>query len=234
MNWTISLKKFIMVRTVSNKVMLYPTLKRVVDVAGSIVALILFSPIIIFTALYIKIMSPEGPIFADTPKRVGKGGKEFRFLKFRSMIPNAHKWLEDHPEWYEKYKANNYKIDPSEDPRFIKGGFIKFMRKVSIDELPQFINVLRGEMSIVGPRAYYPFEIKEQAAKFAVNPETVAKAISVLPGITGPWQVGGRSLLNFDKRIQIDADYAGKKSILYDIWLIFKTPYAVITMKGAY
>ena len=214
--------------------MSYQLLKRALDIIGSVAALIVFSPIIIFTALYIKLMSPEGPVFADIPKRVGKNGKEFRFLKFRSMIPNAHNWLDDHPEWKEKYKANNYKIDPKEDPRMIKGGFINFMRKVSIDELPQFINVLRGEMSIVGPRAYYPFEIKEQAIKYNVPADVVAKAISVNPGITGPWQVGGRSLISFDKRIQIDADYAGQRSILYDILLILKTPYAVLTMKGAY
>ncbi len=116
----------------------------------------------------------------------------------------------------------------------IKGDYINFMRKTSIDELPQFINVLKGEMSIVGPRAYYPFEIKDQAVKFNIPAEVIAKVISVNPGITGPWQVGGRSLISFDKRIAIDADYAGKKSILYDILLILKTPYAVLSMKGAY
>jgi len=213
--------------------MFYSTSKRVLDIIGSLVALVIFSPIIIFTALYIKIKSPDGPIFADIPKRVGKGGKEFRFLKFRSMIPSAQTWLENHPEWLEKYKANNYKLDIEEDPRIIKGEYIHFMRKSSIDELPQFINVLRGEMSIVGPRAYYPFEIKDQAKKFNINPEVVKKAISVNPGITGPWQVGGRSLISFDKRIQIDAHYADRKSIFYDILLILKTPYVVVTMKGA-
>jgi lipopolysaccharide/colanic/teichoic acid biosynthesis glycosyltransferase len=214
--------------------MSYLVLKRVLDIVGSIVALILFSPFLIFTALYIKVMSPEGPILADIPGRVGKGGKEFRFLKFRSMIPNAHKWLDAHPEWKEKYKANNYKIDPKEDPRMIKGAYTHFMRKTSIDELPQFINVLRGDMSIVGPRAYYPFEIKDQAAKYSVPTEVITKVLSVKPGITGPWQVGGRSLISFDKRIAIDADYASQKSILYDILLILKTPYAVVSMKGAY
>lgn len=214
--------------------MLYEILKRLLDIVGSLVALVIFSPIIVFTAIYIKIMSPEGPIFADIPGRVGKSGKEFRFLKFRSMIPNAHKWLDDHPEWKEKYKANNYKIDPKEDPRMIKGSYINFMRKASIDEFPQFINVLRGEMSIVGPRAYYPFEIKDQAEKYNVSADVVKRAISIKPGITGPWQVGGRSLVSFDKRIQIDADYAGRKSILYDILLILKTPLAVVSMKGAY
>ena len=87
--------------------MFYEISKRLLDIIGSVMALIIFSPIIIFTALYIKIKSPEGPVFADIPKRVGKGGKEFRFIKFRSMIPNAHRWLEEHPEWNEKYKENN-------------------------------------------------------------------------------------------------------------------------------
>lgn len=214
--------------------MLYLVLKRLLDIFGSVIALVLFFPILIFTAIYIKIKSPGGPVFADIPLRVGKGGKEFRFLKFRSMIPGAHDWLEKHPDWMEKYKANNYKLDPKEDPRIIQTKYIHFMRKSSIDELPQFFNVLRGEMSIVGPRAYYPFEIKDQAVKFNVDPQVVQKVLSVKPGITGPWQVGGRSKINFDKRIQLDADYAGKKSIFYDILLILKTPYAVVSMKGAY
>lgn len=204
------------------------------DIVGSVLALILFSPILIFTALYIKLKSPNGPIFADIPQRIGKDGKEFRFLKFRSMIPGAHVWLQNNPEWLAKYKENNYKLDPKDDPRIIPGAYTHLMRKASIDELPQFINVLRGEMSIVGPRAYYPFEIKDQAVKFAIAPEIVSKVTSVKPGITGPWQVGGRSSINFDKRIQLDADYASKKSIWYDILLILKTPYAVVTMKGAY
>ena len=214
--------------------MIYQVLKRLLDIVGSLIALVLFSPIIIFTAIYIRVKSPGGPIFADIPLRVDKNGKEFRFLKFRSMIPGAHTWLEQHSDWMEKYKANNYKIDPKEDPRMIKDDYINFMRKTSIDELPQFINVLQGEMSIVGPRAYYPFEIKDQAVKFNIPAEVIAKVISVNPGITGPWQVGGRSLISFDKRIALDADYAGKKSILYDILLILKTPYAVLSMKGAY
>ena len=214
--------------------MFYFLLKRLIDVVGAICALVLSSPVLLFTALYIKCKSPEGPVFADIPKRVGKGGKEFRFFKFRSMIPNAQKWLEDRPEWYEKYKANNYKIDANEDPRMIRGGYIKFMRRASIDELPQFINVLRGEMSIVGPRAYYPFEIRDQAAKYNVSQEVIEKILLSKPGITGPWQVSGRSLISFDKRVQIDADYASKKSKVYDLMIIFKTPYVVLSMKGAY
>lgn len=214
--------------------MFYDIAKRIIDIAGSVVALILFSPIMIFTALYIKVKSPGGPIFADIPNRVGRGGKEFRLLKFRSMIPNAHKWLEEHPEWMEKYKANNYKLDPKEDPRIIQTKFIHFMRRSSIDELPQFINVLLGDMSIVGPRAYYPFEIKDQAARYNIPEEIIDKALSVKPGITGPWQVSGRSEIGFDKRIRLDAEYADRKSLLYDIMLILKTPYVVLTMKGAY
>ena len=89
-------------------------------------------------------------------------------------------------------------------------------------------------MSIVGPRAYYPFEIRDQAAKYNVSQEVIEKILLSKPGITGPWQVSGRSLISFDKRVQIDADYASKKSIVYDLMIIFKTPYVVLSMKGAY
>jgi len=110
----------------------------------------------------------------------------------------------------------------------------KFLRRTSLDEVPQLINVLRGEMSIVGRRADYPFEIRDQAAKYNVSQEVIEKILLSKPGITGPWQVSGRSLISFDKRVQIDADYASKKSIVYDLMIIFKTPYVVLSMKGAY
>jgi len=151
--------------------------------------------------------------------------------KFRSMIPNAHKWLLEHPEWHEKYKANNYKISPDEDPRFIKGA--RFMRKYSIDELPQFLNVLLGDMSLVGPRAYYPFELREQREKYPEASQYIDEVFQIKPGITGVWQVSGRSSIGFLERIKMDADYAKKRSILYDLLIILKTPLAVLAAKGA-
>jgi len=210
---------------------MYEFLKRLMDVVGSIIALVLFFPIFLGAALWIKIVSPNGPVFADIPMRVGKNKKPFRFYKFRSMFPNAHDYLMKNPDLYKKYVENNYKLNAEEDPRLIKGGI--FLRKYSVDELPQFINVLKGEMSIVGPRAYYFFEIEEQAKKFPDTVELIEKAVSIKPGITGPWQVSGRSEIGFVERVKMDAKYAEKRSILYDIWVVLKTPYVVLTKKGA-
>lgn len=210
---------------------MYTFLKRLMDIVGSLLAIIVFSPILVATAIWIKKVSPNGPVFADLPKRVGKNKKPFRFLKFRSMIPNAHEILLKDPVLYKKYVDNNYKINAEEDPRIIKGGV--FIRKYSIDELPQFFNVLKGEMSIVGPRAYYFFEIEEQEKRYPETSELIKRAVSVKPGITGPWQVSGRSLIGFVERVKLDADYANNRSILYDILIVIKTPYVVLTKKGA-
>lgn len=208
----------------------YAIAKRIIDIFGSIVAIIIFSPLMVGAAVWIKIVSPDGPIFADIPMRAGKNGKEFRFFKFRSMIPNAHEWLLKHPDMYEKYKNNNYKLDP--DPRLLPGA--NFLRKSSIDEMPQFFNVLFGDMSIVGPRSYYPFEIKEQLEKHPEVKDKMDVVLTIKPGITGLWQVSGRSELSFVERVSLDCTYATKRSILFDILLILKTPYVVITGKGAY
>lgn len=206
--------------------------KRILDIFGALVGIILFSPLMILTALWIKIVSPEGPILADIPKRVGKDGELFRFFKFRSMVPNAQQMLENNPELFKKYKENSYKLESHEDPRLIKGA--AFMRKYSLDELPQFFNVLFGEMSIVGPRAYYPKELDAQTEKYPETKKYLKTALSVKPGITGLWQVSGRSEISFEGRIRLDAEYAQKKSIIFDIILILKTPYVVVTGKGAY
>ncbi len=205
--------------------------KRILDVVGSIIAIILFWPIMLATAIYIKRVSPEGPILADIPKRVGRDGELFSFYKFRSMIPNAHNWLREHPEIFEKYKSNNYKLDAEEDPRLIPGGI--FIRKFSIDEFPQFFNVLKGEMSIVGPRAYYPDELVEQSKRYPEAVKYIELLKTVKPGITGTWQISGRSDIDFIQRVAMDAEYASNSSLLYDIWVILRTPYAVITKKGA-
>jgi len=182
--------------------------------------------------VWVKLVSPEGPIFADIPERVGLNRTPFRFYKFRSMIPDAHGFLLKHPELHKKYVENNYKIDAEQDPRFIKGA--KFIRKYSLDELPQFFNVLLGDMSIVGPRAYYFFEVDEQCEKIPEAKKYMADVLSVRPGITGIWQVSGRSEISFLNRVKMDAEYAKKKSILYDLLIIIRTPFAVISGKGAF
>ena len=205
-------------------------MKRVIDIFGAVVGIIIFLPIKFVTAIHIKRVSPEGPIFADIPNRAGQFGKDFRMYKFRSMIPNAHEWFEKNPELYEKYKANDYKLEADEDPRLIPGAV--FMRKSSIDELPQFFNILFGHMSLVGPRAYYPFEIEEQVEKFPETKKHIEILSTAKPGLTGPWQVGGRNEIDFVSRVKMDAVYAGKQSIVYDLKILLKTPFIVIFGKG--
>jgi lipopolysaccharide/colanic/teichoic acid biosynthesis glycosyltransferase len=211
--------------------MWYRLVKRIMDIVGAIVLLIVFSPIILITAIAIKLTS-EGPVFADIPKRVGKNGKLFYPYKFRSMIVNAHGLLRKDPRFkklYEEYKRSSYKLH--QDPRITPVG--RFIRKHSIDEVPQLLNVLKGEMSIVGPRPYYPDELKEQTKKYPHTKKLLKDVLSVKPGITGYWQVTGRSEVNFDKRIEMDAYYARKKSIWLDILILLKTPWAMVSGKGA-
>jgi len=209
---------------------MYEFFKRILDIIGSLFGILLFSPIMLGVAIFIKIVSPNGSVFADTIGRVGYKGKEFRLLKFRSMIPNAQTWLESQPELFKKYKENNFKLDP--DPRLIKGG--KFIRKYSLDELPQFFNILLGDMSIVGPRAYFKFELVEQLIKHPETKKDIEDMQNAKPGLTGVWQTSGRSSIGFVERIKMDADYSRKRSIFYDILIILKTPLVVIFGKGAY
>lgn len=201
------------------------------DIIFSLALLIFFAPIFILVAIAIKLESP-GPVLADTPERVGKNGKKFKMYKFRSMIQNAHEILRNDPKYaelYGLYKKGSYKL--KDDPRTTKVG--RFIRKHSLDELPQFFNVLEGEMSVVGPRAYYPDELEDQQKKYPHTRTAVKVVLSVKPGITGFWQVSGRSDINFDKRIEMDAYYVRKRSIIYDLWIILKSPWAMIYGKGA-
>jgi len=208
----------------------YETSKRILDIIGAIFGIIIFSPVIFVTAIWIKLVSIDGPIFADAPKRVGKNGKLFFMYKLRSMWPKAHEKMLSDPILSKKYIENNYKLNP--DPRLLPGA--KFYRKTSIDEMPQFINVLKGEMSLVGPRAYLQSEIDQQLKKYPQAKPYMEILLSVKPGITGPWQVGGRSQIGFVDRVKMDSEYAKKRSLMYDIFIILKTPLAVLTSKGAY
>lgn len=210
--------------------MFYDFTKRAIDIIGGSIGLIIFSPILLITALLIKLNSP-GPVFADIPERVGKNGHLFKMYKFRSMVVGAWEILQQNPELYKKYKQNSYKLEIHEDPRITKVG--RFIRKTSIDELPQFLNIIKGDMSLVGPRAYYPFELEEQQSKYPTSKEFVKIILSAKPGLTGVWQVSGRSVINFDKRVEMDAQYVQRRSILYDLFLIIKTIPAVLAGKGA-
>jgi len=219
--------------------MRYEHVKRLMDIVLGLLLTIIFLPVSIIVAIAIKLESPNGPVFADTPPRVGKNGKEFFTYKFRSMIPNAYELLKTDPRFQKAYeeqqKGGNYKI--MHDPRVTSVG--RFIRKYSIDEIPQFINALKGEMSIIGPRPYYRDELEKQTKIFPETKEIVKTALSTKPGITGLWQVSGRSNVKFDKRIEMDADYAKKingpllQALWYDIKILLKTPLAMVSAKGA-
>lgn len=211
----------------------YEVFKRLIDIVGSLIGIIILSPLMLIMALLIKLDS-KGPVLADIPKRVGKDGKLFKMYKFRSMIVGAHELLHKDPKFKElldKYQHNSYKLGRDEDPRITKAG--KFIRKTSIDEIPQLFNILKGEMSLVGPRAYNPFELEEQQEKYPSTKRFVKVILSAKPGLTGLWQVSGRSEINFDKRVELDAKYVQRRSVLYDFWLILNTIPAVLLGRGA-
>ena len=215
--------------------MMYYFVKRITDIIFSFLLIIVFSPLMFLTAIIIKLTSP-GPVLVEKTnlhmKRIGKDGKVFRLFKFRSMPVNADYLLTKDPRFkklYSEYKKSSFKLH--EDPRVTKFG--KFIRKYSIDETPQFFNVLKGEMSLVGPRPYHADEIEEQQKRYPGTEKYVIETQTVKPGITGFWQVTGRSNVNFDKRIQMDANYAREKSILTDFKVIVKTPFAMISGVGA-
>ncbi|OGM08604.1 hypothetical protein A2159_01285 [Candidatus Woesebacteria bacterium RBG_13_34_9] len=214
----------------------YELVKRMIDIISSIFLLFLFSPLLISTSLLIKITSP-GPILVEKDnlhmKRLGKGGKLFRLYKFRSMMVNADVLERTDPRYkkvyIEKRTKGYYKV--AKDPRVTSIG--KVIRKHSIDEMPQLINVLKGDMSLVGPRPYLPEELDDQQKKFPGTEKYVKQMLMVKPGITGFWQVSGRSDVKFDKRIEMDAYYATKKSLFFDILIMLKTPWVMISGKGA-
>ncbi|OGK17982.1 hypothetical protein A3G67_04635 [Candidatus Roizmanbacteria bacterium RIFCSPLOWO2_12_FULL_40_12] len=206
-------------------------LKRLLDIILSVILVVIFSPICLIAAIAIKLNS-KGPIFADVPERVGQGRESFKMFKFRSMIIDAHQMLRIDPRFkslYQEYKRGNYKL--KKDPRITSVG--RFIRKHSVDEIPQIVNVLRGEMSLVGPRAYYKDELEGQQLVYPQTKRLVAKVLSVKPGITGLWQVSGRSEINFDKRIALDAKYIDAMSLWKDLEIIFRTPWVMLTGKGA-
>jgi len=210
--------------------------KRLIDIIGATILTLIFSPVMLIAAIIIKLTS-EGPVLVEKDnlhmKRVGKNEKNFRLFKFRSMMVDADKLLKKDPRYkkanVERLTGGNYKI--MDDPRVTSIG--RFIRKHSIDEMPQLFNVLKGDMSIVGPRPYLREELDEQQEKYPGTEKYVKEMHKVKPGITGFWQVSGRSDVNFDKRIEMDAYYASKESIFLDALILLKTPWAMLSGKGA-
>lgn len=203
---------------------LYDIVKRCIDIVFCLILFILFLPFWIIIPILIMLDSPGPIIFGH--KRVGKGGKIFTMYKFRSMVNNAEDYLyKKDPKLLEKFKAGDWKLE--NDPRITPLG--KILRSITIDEFPQLINVLKGEMSIVGPRAYVPSELKEQPKKYPHTKDLMKEILSVKPGITGPWQTSGRNDIPFDTRAKLDAQYAKEKTIIKDIIIILKTPAAMFS-----
>ena len=194
------------------------------DLVLALTLSLLFLPIWIIIPILVKLDSP-GPIFYRH-RRVGKGGKEFWMYKFRSMVDNADEILfKKNKRLLKKFKDGDWKLE--KDPRVTALG--KIMRSITIDEFPQLYNVLRGEMSIVGPRAYVTEELEEQQRKYPETAAWIKDILSVKPGITGPWQTSGRNIVPFNDRAKMDSEYAQKKSLRQDIAIILKTPVAMFS-----
>jgi len=206
---------------------LFNIFKRILDIFSSIFLIILFSPILLFTSIIIKLSSP-GPIFFKQ-KRVTKNYQEFWMYKFRSMYTgdNDKRLRENYPELWKKYKDAGWKLPMSEDPRITPIG--KIIRATSIDEFPQLINVLKGEMSLVGPRAYREEELQEYEKKYPKTKKYIDEIRSVKPGITGLWQTSGRNELNFEQRAKLDSKYIRNQSTWQEIKIILKTPTSMIS-----
>lgn len=202
----------------------YAEQKRVLDIVVALSLIVLFLPIWIIVPILIKLDS-QGPILF-THKRVGKNGQVIKLLKFRSMVADADDILHHrNPELLKKFKDGDWKLE--NDPRITRLG--KILRSLTIDEFPQLLNVIRGEMSMVGPRAYVEKELMEQQEKYPETKSLVADILSVKPGVTGPWQTSGRNEVPFNKRAQMDAVYARQKNIWLDLLILFKTPKAMLS-----
>ena len=207
-------------------------IKRAIDVLGSATALLLLSPLFLVIGAVIKLTS-EGPIFFKQ-QRLGRHGVRFTFLKFRSMyFQNDSKVHRDYVRQLISAKVSNGQTDDSggvykikDDPRVTRVG--RFLRRTSLDELPQFLNVLRGDMSLVGPRPPIPYEV------MAYDIWHRRRFLEIKPGITGLWQVEGRSRVKFDEMVRMDIKYAKTWSPWLDIKILFRTPRAVLRGDGAY
>ena len=203
---------------------LFFSVKRLVDILTGIVGIFIFLVVYFLLFILYNLGGDKGPILFSQD-RVGKNGKVFKIYKFRSMVVNAEEKLKENPVLHQKYIENSYKLLPEEDPRITTLG--NFIRKTSIDELPQFLNVLKGEMSLIGPRPVVEKELLEYGCRKKIF-------LSVKPGITGYWQVSGRSNLNYPERCDVELYYIENLSLSLDIHIFFKTLIHVVQRKGAY
>lgn len=194
---------------------------RFFDILLSMLGIVILLPVFIITAVMIKIEDPKGPVIFKQV-RVGKNGKEFVMYKFRSMIINAEEKLEELLQ-YNEVDGAIFKM--KNDPRITKTG--KVIRKTSIDELPQLLNVLKGEMSLVGPRPPLPREVAQYT-------DYDKQRLLVKPGCTGLWQINGRSHVHFEDMVALDLEYIENLSIKNYFKVIFKTVFMILNLEGAY
>ena len=204
--------------------MTYDFQKRLLDLIVAVILIVVFLPIWFVVPLLILLES--GPPLIFRHQRLGKQAKTFYLYKVRSMIKDADEFLhKQDKKLLQEFKDGDWKI--KNDPRITKLG--RVLRSLTIDEFPQLYNVLKGEMSMVGPRAYLSQELAEQTERYPETKQYIDDILSVKPGITGPWQVGGRNEVPFPVRAKLDADYARKRSIIEDVRILAKTPKAMLS-----
>ena len=198
---------------------LYHISKRFIDIVLATIGIVVLTPVFLIIAIRIK-CDDGGPVF-HFREIVGLHGKRFFALKFRTMIPDADTYLEKHPDLLRQYQQNMKLLN---DPRITRTG--KFLRRTSLDELPQLFNVLAGQMSLVGPRIIHPSELPRYR-------EWAIKRLSVKPGITGLWQVSGRQHISYEERIVFDMSYIDNRSYIDDLAILFKTFKVFVIHTGA-
>jgi exopolysaccharide production protein ExoY len=197
-------------------------MKRALDIGLAGVALVVLAPVLVVITAAIWLSSAGGPLFGQ--ERVGRDGRVFRCWKFRSMRRDAEQVLQRDPELYATYVANDFKLDCGDDPRITAIG--RVLRKTSLDELPQFFNVLVGHMSLVGPRPVVPDEIERCYGPW------MGEYLAVRPGITGPWQINGRNDIRYPDRAALDAHYVNTWTLRHDLSILARTPKALLRKVG--
>ncbi|WP_440119712.1 sugar transferase [Paenibacillus sp. QZ-Y1] len=199
----------------------YLFMKRMLDLLGSFIGLIILCPLFAVIGILIKIEAPKGSVFFRQV-RVGQNGKEFHMYKFRSMVANAEDLLD---QLIDQNEVNGNMFKMKNDPRITRIG--KFIRKTSLDELPQLWNVLKGEMSLVGPRPALPREVDQYTPYDK-------QRLKMIPGCTGLWQVSGRNSVGFKEMVELDLTYARERNIVFDLKIILKTFRVLIGSKDAF
>jgi undecaprenyl-phosphate galactose phosphotransferase len=200
--------------------------KRLLDLLVASVLAVIFLPVWIIVPILVKLTSSGRILYSH--KRVGQNGQQFEMFKFRSMVLDADDILhKGDKKLLEKFKSQDWKLEAKDDPRITPLG--RILRALTIDEFPQLLNVFRGEMSMVGPRAYLRKELDEQLRRYPKSRANIDIVLTAKPGITGLWQVSGRNEITFDKRASLDAEYVKGASLWKDLIILIKTPKAMIS-----